>query len=712
MLLPNGDLDLLSLERRELGRNVLPFLGTGDEALDGRDNGILVRADLLGRVTISERDGAVLDGLEVNGDAQGRAELVVTAVTLADRGRGRVHAGRDANLAQLLRDLVDEGLELLVGRQGHNEDLGWGDRRGEREDLVVQSVMCSCYMLVCLEETYSAGLVAAVLGGAVPVDVLDQRVLADLDRAVADAGDLELELAVVGELLGELLALLLSGGLEGGLDRLAVLLELGAKLLLVNLNLPLLEDAGLVETLAHDERGARLLGVDGQVVGAAVGAADTLDPAGGGEELGVPAVGGVVGHLVLHVLAEADLGHVDTNLLQEEVDAGEEVAEGLVVDDLVAHGVANRHLLDIRLAGELGVAVQQGELDGFNLGEAVVLLAALGVDKETGARGDLVAVGATDRGRGEGHLLHVEVEELGEVEELALGGLGAQVASQVAAGANGGLEHEVEGDGRRGLDAGSRVLEFVLLDELAELRAVVVVDLGQDLLVLLDDGIVELDGLGLCLSLLLLLGVVLLLDLFTAGLLVALEAGLEHVLDEVIGTQDIAVLGVLAHPVGELVDVARGLEDLVRGQDGGVDLEHVLLEDEVLAPEVDDVGLQGAAGGAVVEEAGNAAVDLEGRSEEQAPAQHGVERLPVEGLTLQGRRGGRHLGDGGVGLVLFRGDEDLSPGEVAGGGEGAVLEVVVGVGVGAGGQGGGGVTAVAVEKSGRPNCTEASCGTN
>ncbi|GKT46694.1 uncharacterized protein ColSpa_06875 [Colletotrichum spaethianum] len=525
--------------------------------------------------------------------------------------------------------------------------------------------MCSCFCLYILKETYSAGLVAAVLGGAVPVDVLDQRVentadtegrlddvggvlpsvldalpeldldkvLADLDGAVADAGNLELELAVVGELLGELLALLLCGGLEGSLDRLAVLLELGTKFLLVNLDLPLLEDAGLVEALAHDQRGARLLGVDGQVVGAAVCAADTLDPAGGGEELGVPAVGGVVGHLVLHVLAEADLGHVDTNLLQEEVDAGDEVAKRLVVDDLIAHGVANRHLLDVRLAGELGVAVQQGELDGLDLVEAVVLLAALGVDKvldlgheeladsqEAGARGDLVAVGAANGGGGEGHLLHVEVEELGKVEELALGSLGAQVAGQVAAGANGGLEHEVEGDGGRGLDAGGRVLEVVLLNELAEFRAVVVVDLGQNLLVLLDDGVVELDGLSLCLSLLLLLGVVLLLNLFAAGLLVALEAGLEYVLDEVVGTQDVAVLGILAHPVGELVDVARGLEDLVRGQDGGVDLEHVLLEDEVLAPEVDDVSLQGAAGGAVVEEAGDAAVDLEGRREEQAPA--------------------------------------------------------------------------------------------
>ena len=57
--------------------------------------------------------------------------------------------------------------------------------------------------------------------------------------------------------------------------------------------------------------------------------------------LGVPAVCGVVGHLGAHVLAEAQAVVADTNLGEEEVDAGNEVAKGLVVDDaLCAAGVS------------------------------------------------------------------------------------------------------------------------------------------------------------------------------------------------------------------------------------------------------------------------------------------------------------------------------------------------------------------------------------
>jgi len=46
----------------------------------------------------------------------------------------------------------------------------------------------------------------------------------------------------------------------------------------------------------------------------AIGTTHALDPAVGGEELGVPAVAGVVSHLVVHVLTETDLGRISTNL--------------------------------------------------------------------------------------------------------------------------------------------------------------------------------------------------------------------------------------------------------------------------------------------------------------------------------------------------------------------------------------------------------------
>ena len=67
-----------------------------------------------------------------------------------------------------------------------------------------------------------------------------------------------------------------------------------------------------------------------EIVCGPVGAADALHPYVGGEQLCVPAVAGVVRHLVGHVLPEPEPGRVDTDLDQEELDARHEVAQGLV----------------------------------------------------------------------------------------------------------------------------------------------------------------------------------------------------------------------------------------------------------------------------------------------------------------------------------------------------------------------------------------------
>jgi hypothetical protein len=58
---------------------------------------------------------------------------------------------------------------------------------------------------------------------------------------------------------------------------------------------------------------------------------------------------------------------------------------------------------------------------------------------------DLVAVGLADLGGRKGQAPAVEVQEVFEVDENALGRLRAEVADRVAARADGGLEHEVEG---------------------------------------------------------------------------------------------------------------------------------------------------------------------------------------------------------------------------------------------------------------------------
>ena len=69
-----------------------------------------------------------------------------------------------------------------------------------------------------------------------------------------------------------------------------------------------------------------------EIVCRPVGTADALHPTVGGEQLGVPAVAGVVRHLVGHVLAEAQALGVHADLQQEQLDAGNEVAQGLVGD--------------------------------------------------------------------------------------------------------------------------------------------------------------------------------------------------------------------------------------------------------------------------------------------------------------------------------------------------------------------------------------------
>ena len=116
---------------------------------------------------------------------------------------------------------------------------------------------------------------------------------------------------------------------------------------------------------------------------------------------------------------------------------------------------------------------------------------------------------------------------------------------------------------------------------------------------------------------------------------VTLELVVAEVLEQVIGAVARAGLLVFDHEIGEFVHVPRGLENNFGSDAGAIDFEHVLFQDEVLAPEREHVGLDGAAGRAVVEEAGDAAVDLEGGDVEEAPFK-GVHHGLTEGLAAVG----------------------------------------------------------------------------
>jgi len=129
------DLKLLSFEDGQLGLDILPGLAAVDERLDGSDDLVLLGAHLASAVALAQGDGAVLEGLEVDGDAEGGAELVVAAVPLADRSGRVVDAAGNTGGPELLRQLARMGSEVLVGGQGNEEHLGRSNSGREGEDL-------------------------------------------------------------------------------------------------------------------------------------------------------------------------------------------------------------------------------------------------------------------------------------------------------------------------------------------------------------------------------------------------------------------------------------------------------------------------------------------------------------------------------------------------------------------------------------------------
>ena len=435
-----------------------------------------------------------------------------------------------------MREVLDDRLEGVVAGEGNEEDLGGCDGWGEGENaarligtfggagpvgVLEQGVENASDTEGGLDDV--GGVLSRVLGAGAFLD--HQEILCDLDGAVSNAWDFESDLAVLAQVLGQRLALFLRGGGKGGLDGLAVLLVEGTKLFLVNLGSELLDDEGLSELFAHDERSTSLLGMDSEIVCASVGAAYTLHPTVAGEQLSIPAVGRVMRHLVSHVLAKPDFRLVDAKLLQEKLDAGQKVTEGLVIDDAIGNGLANSYGLDVGLARQLGSSVEKDKLNILDLCETRMLLAAERIDvmldfghqeladtEQTSAWGDFVSERFANGCGGKGHLLLVELEEFGKVEELTLGSFWAEVARGVGAGADARLEHEVECYRWFGHDASIWVLHLVCFNELAKFFAIVVVNLCmlamfivtpfqpylcQDLLVLLRLGIIKFDGLGI-----------------------------------------------------------------------------------------------------------------------------------------------------------------------------------------------------------------------
>ena len=284
---------------------------------------------------------------------------------------------------------------------------------------------------------------------------------------------------------------------------------------------------------------------------------------------------------------------------------------------------AEQHLTAAKLRVQLldrpghdGVRLVAGATEEFDL-----CLGELALPDEPRARCDLVAEGLAHLGDAEGDLAGVLLEAELEVEEDALRRLRPQVAVLPAHRADRRREHQVE------------------LDGLGELR----LRLGRLDLVLLEDGpqLVLRVRVGLVLHLLV-LGLLLLRRLRVRHLRV------HHLLEQLVRPPEaVRVLRVLDDEVVEALDVARRREHVVRHDARVVDLEQILLDHEVLPPEVDEVLLHRRARRPVREEAADAAVDLEGLAEEEAALDEVVE-VGLLALEFGGARarGDRHRGVG------------------------------------------------------------------
>ncbi len=93
------------------------------------------------------------------------------------------------------------------------------------------------------------------------------------------------------------------------------------------------EAYGLGQGFLGDETSSGSTSVLREVEAAAIGTSDALHPAVASEALGVPTVARIVGHLILHVLAEPTAVGLHTHHVQEEEDAGHKVGQRLVCDD-------------------------------------------------------------------------------------------------------------------------------------------------------------------------------------------------------------------------------------------------------------------------------------------------------------------------------------------------------------------------------------------
>mmetsp|Transcript_163428 Transcript_163428/g.397212 ORF Transcript_163428/g.397212 Transcript_163428/m.397212 type:complete len:453 (-) Transcript_163428:337-1695(-) len=425
-----------------------------------------------------------------------------------------------------------------------------------------------------------------------------QHLLRERERAAVGDGDVSrtLALQLLIERHGSLFVF--AQRRDGSLHRLVVLLELLAHEALAGLRGVGHHYLHLPRHIEHAsglERHAAGLHVVLQVEAGAVSMTDALHPARRHQDLGVPAVGGVVCHLGAEVLTEPETLVLDAHLHHETVRPAHEVSKRLVTDDTALHGLAKRDVERLAVA-HLVVAREERWLQVSNRRELRVRLvtrvhkvldlrhAELTHAQQTTARGNLVAVGQADLCASKRHSAAVVLEQAAEVDEDALRRLRAHVTGHAAAGADGRLEHQVEGERLREVVAGGGRLDLEPLKLRVELRG------GE--------------GVGLRMG----LAAVLALRLREHRVL---HLVLEEVLQQLVRAVALAGLHVLGHEVGEHGDVAGDVQHAVRRERRRLELQHGLLQDEPLLPQAQHVVLHTATRRTEVKQTGDAAVNVE-----------------------------------------------------------------------------------------------------
>lgn len=129
---------LLGLLGSELGQalaDIVPGFVALNKRLNSLQNLVLASTDLLGAVTVTQCEGVVIERLEVDGDTERCAKLIVAGITLANTSTRIIHTVGDTQLAQLGSQVLGVRLKFGLSGERNKQDLGGSNSRGERKDL-------------------------------------------------------------------------------------------------------------------------------------------------------------------------------------------------------------------------------------------------------------------------------------------------------------------------------------------------------------------------------------------------------------------------------------------------------------------------------------------------------------------------------------------------------------------------------------------------